>query len=186
MAAYVESLLDRPDASWPLHRLADQIETATLKAMKGRPTTAKDWVVKRAVRDVAFLFFVHQEANERILQEWPTGAECSVKRASRSTMRGRSAAWPGSWPRACASQSRCRPPHPRSRRFLAISIVSRHLHWLMASGAVVGGILWWIGFETEVLRTADAWMVVTQLGSILLGIGAFGTWLAKRHSHSSQ
>lgn len=70
MAAYVESLLDRPHASWPLHRLADQIETATLKAMKGRPTTAKDWVVKRAVRDVAFLFFVHQEANERILQDW--------------------------------------------------------------------------------------------------------------------
>ncbi len=66
------------------------------------------------------------------------------------------------------------------------SALSRHLHWLMASGAVVGGILWWIGFETEALWTADAWMVVTQLGAIFLGIGAFGTWLAKRHSHSSQ
>ena len=53
------------------------------------------------------------------------------------------------------------------------SALSRHLPWLLASGAVVGGILWWIGFETEALWTADAWMVVTQLVAILLGIGAF-------------
>lgn len=66
------------------------------------------------------------------------------------------------------------------------SALSRHLHWLMAGGAVVGGILWWIGFETEALWTAGAWMVVTQVGAIFLGIGAFGTWLATRHSHSSQ
>lgn len=30
----------------------------------------RDWAAERAVRDVVFLFFVHQEANERILQDW--------------------------------------------------------------------------------------------------------------------
>ena len=50
----------------------------------------------------------------------------------------------------------------------------------------MGGILWWIGFETEALWTADVLMVVMYLGAIFLGIGAFGTRLAKRHSHSSQ
>ena len=56
----------------------------------------------------------------------------------------------------------------------------------MAGGAVVSGLLWWIGFETEALWKAGAWMVVTQIGTIFLGIGAFGAWLAKQHSHSSQ
>lgn len=70
MAAYVDSLLDGPDAAWPLYRLADLIETATLEAVKGRPKDVRDRAVKRALRDVAFLFFVHQGANERIHQEW--------------------------------------------------------------------------------------------------------------------
>lgn len=70
MAAYVDSLQDGPDAAWPLHVLADQIQTATLEAMKGRPKKAKNWAVRRALRDVAYLFFVHQEANGRILQNW--------------------------------------------------------------------------------------------------------------------
>jgi hypothetical protein len=70
MVKYADSLLDGPDNAWPLHRLTDQIEAATLEAMKGRSNREKDWAVKRAVRDVAFLFFVHQGANVRFLQEW--------------------------------------------------------------------------------------------------------------------
>ena len=70
VAAYVDSLVDGPDTAWPLHRLAELIEPATLEAVKGRPRKAKHWAVKQALRDVAFLFFVHQEANGIIEQEW--------------------------------------------------------------------------------------------------------------------
>jgi SAM-dependent methyltransferase len=64
------------------------------------------------------------------------------------------------------------------------SPISRHLHWIVVGGSVVvaGGILWWAGFETQALWTMGIGLVMTHLGPILLGIGALGIWLAKRHS----
>ena len=72
MEEYVVSLLDEPDSAYPLYRLPEQVEDATRNGMKGSPKPVTSEVVRDSVRDVIFLFFLHQESNKRIrLDERP-------------------------------------------------------------------------------------------------------------------
>ena len=66
---YVLSLIDGPDSAYPLYRLPDQVEKAAKDAMKGRPRAEASKFIQDHVRDVIFLFFLHHEANKRILGE---------------------------------------------------------------------------------------------------------------------
>ena len=67
---YAKSLVDKSDSVYPLDRLIRQVETAALKAVKGMPRAGKDPAVERAVRDVVFLFYVHNGANEKFQRDW--------------------------------------------------------------------------------------------------------------------
>ena len=66
---YVLSLLEGPDSAYPLYRLPDQIEKSAKEMMKGRPRSETSKFIQEKVRDVIFLFFLHHEANKRILGE---------------------------------------------------------------------------------------------------------------------
>ena len=70
MQAYVEWLAGHPETAYPLHRLHDLVVPAVEQAMKGADREACDQAIRAAVREVAFLFFVHQQANARILSDW--------------------------------------------------------------------------------------------------------------------
>ena len=70
MQAYVEWLAGQPFTAYPLHRLRDLVVPAVEQAMKGADREACDQAIRAAVREVAFLFFVHQQANARILSDW--------------------------------------------------------------------------------------------------------------------
>ena len=70
MEAYAEWLTAQPDASFPLFRLHDMVVPAVAQAMKGAAREARERAVLAALRDVEFLFFIHQRANARILSDW--------------------------------------------------------------------------------------------------------------------
>lgn len=70
ITTYAETLLDKPEPVHPLNRMIRQVETSALKATKGMPRVVKDRAVERAIRDVTFLFYVHNGANEKFQQEW--------------------------------------------------------------------------------------------------------------------
>ncbi len=67
MAGYVRSLADGPIAAHPLTRLAGQVEAATREAMKGRDRDDIDAAVRKAERDVAFLYHLHQQSNLHVM-----------------------------------------------------------------------------------------------------------------------
>jgi hypothetical protein len=69
MEQYVRSLKPGPEAAWPLAMLPDKISTAVEQAMKGRP---RQEIVRRArqsIRDVLFLFHLHQQVNQKFMEE---------------------------------------------------------------------------------------------------------------------
>ena len=70
MRAYAGWLVDQPDAAYPLYRLHDLVVPAVRSALKGAPRTEVDGAVRAALREAAFLFCLHQQANARVLQDW--------------------------------------------------------------------------------------------------------------------
>jgi len=69
MGDYVKSLLDKPESAFPLWRLPEQVERAARDAMKGQPKPTIEMAVRRAVRDVVFLFHLHQHLNRKAMEE---------------------------------------------------------------------------------------------------------------------
>ena len=63
---YACSLQGEPESAYPLYRLPQQVDDAVRGAMRGQPREQIDAAAHRAVRDVVFLFFLHQEANQRM------------------------------------------------------------------------------------------------------------------------
>ncbi len=60
---YVDWLAKHPGEQLPLNRLADQVELATYKWMKGAPRDELERVIRNQVREVAFLFFLQRRVN---------------------------------------------------------------------------------------------------------------------------
>jgi hypothetical protein len=69
MEQYVRSLKPGPEAAWPLAILPEKIATATEQAMKGRPRQEVARVARQAIRDVLFLFHLHQQVNQKLMEE---------------------------------------------------------------------------------------------------------------------
>ena len=69
MSEYVLFLMDKPNSAAPLWRLPDQVERATRESMKGHHKEVVEAAVRRAVRDVFFLFHLHQQVNAKIMLE---------------------------------------------------------------------------------------------------------------------
>lgn len=66
MQEYVRSLRNKPDSAYPLCHLPDAVEKSVRESKKGLHRTEVRKAVRKAVRDVIFLFFLHQEANRRM------------------------------------------------------------------------------------------------------------------------
>ena len=69
MRAYARWLAGQPDAAAPLPRLQDLIVPAVEHATKGERPIDRAAAVRAALHEVGFLFFLHQQANTRILSE---------------------------------------------------------------------------------------------------------------------
>ncbi len=70
LQAHSQWLAGQPDAAFPLYRLHDLVVPAVEQAMKRAEREERDQAVRAALREVGFLFFVHQQANARILSDW--------------------------------------------------------------------------------------------------------------------
>jgi hypothetical protein len=69
MREYCLSLKPGPDSAWPLAILPDKVSKAVEQAMKGRPKPAVARTVRQAIRDVLFLFHLHQQVNQKFMEE---------------------------------------------------------------------------------------------------------------------
>jgi hypothetical protein len=69
MEQYARSLKPGPESAWPLAELPDKVSKAVEQAMKGRPKAEVARVVRQAVRDVLFLFHLHQQVNQKFMEE---------------------------------------------------------------------------------------------------------------------
>jgi hypothetical protein len=69
MEQYVRSLKPGPEAAWPLAILPEKVSTAVEQAMKGRTNQEVARRVRQAIRDVLFLFHLHQRVNQKLMEE---------------------------------------------------------------------------------------------------------------------
>jgi hypothetical protein len=69
MEQYVRALKDGPDSAWPLAQLPEKVSRAVEQAMKGRPKPEVARQARQAVRDVLFLFHLHQRVNYKIMEK---------------------------------------------------------------------------------------------------------------------
>ncbi|HZA25943.1 MAG TPA: hypothetical protein VFA32_25690, partial [Dehalococcoidia bacterium] len=69
MEQYVRSLKPGPDSAWPLAVLPDKVATSVEQAMKARPRQEVARVARQAIRDVLFLFHLHQQVNRKFMEE---------------------------------------------------------------------------------------------------------------------
>jgi hypothetical protein len=67
MVAYMRSLVGKADPAFPLYRLPLQVEQATRSAMKGEPRDLVERAMRSGIRDVCFLYQLHQRANMHVL-----------------------------------------------------------------------------------------------------------------------
>ena len=68
MEDYAKTLMAGPDSAWPIPRLTEHIAESVRKAMKGNLPEQVDRAVREAVRDVVFLFYLHQRCNEMVAE----------------------------------------------------------------------------------------------------------------------
>jgi hypothetical protein len=69
MEQYARSLKPGPDSSWPLAILPEKVASAVEQAMKGRSKQEIARVARQAIRDVLFLFHLHQRVNQKFMEE---------------------------------------------------------------------------------------------------------------------
>jgi hypothetical protein len=62
-------LKDQPTSAYPLYRLPDQVEESVRTAMKGQDHDRIERAVRSAVKEVAFLYYLHSQLNGRLLSE---------------------------------------------------------------------------------------------------------------------
>jgi hypothetical protein len=70
LAAYMDSLKDAPDTKYPMMRLPDQVAPAVRSAMKGEKPEVIKRAERKAVREVAFLFYLQLQVNLRLWGDW--------------------------------------------------------------------------------------------------------------------
>lgn len=68
MPEYARSLKDEPESAWPMAKLPNQVANATRAAMKGMPKEEVSTAVRDAVRDVVFLYHLHQRVNMTVYE----------------------------------------------------------------------------------------------------------------------
>jgi len=56
LPAYARSLIDRPEADWPLAQIGERVEAAVRSARQGETRKAVEWAVREQIRDAFFLF----------------------------------------------------------------------------------------------------------------------------------
>jgi hypothetical protein len=69
MEQYAKSLKDSNDSAWPMATLPKQVTGAVEQALKGIPRKEISNGVRQAVRDVLFLFHLHQQVNGKLMEE---------------------------------------------------------------------------------------------------------------------
>jgi hypothetical protein len=69
MEQYTRALKDGPDSAWPLAQLPEKVSRAVEQAMKGGSRQEISIGVRQAVRDVLFLFHLHQQVNGKVMEE---------------------------------------------------------------------------------------------------------------------
>jgi hypothetical protein len=69
MEQYARALKDGPDSAWPLAQLPEKVSRAVEQAMKGGSRQEISIGVRQAVRDVLYLFHLHQQVNGKVMEE---------------------------------------------------------------------------------------------------------------------
>jgi hypothetical protein len=69
MEQYARSLKPGPESAWPLATLPEKVATGVEQAMKGRPRREVARTARQAIRDVLFLFHLHQRINQKFMEE---------------------------------------------------------------------------------------------------------------------
>jgi hypothetical protein len=69
MEQYARSPKPGPESAWPLAILPDKVASAVEQAMKGRSKQEIARVARQAIRDVLFLFHLHQRVNQKFMEE---------------------------------------------------------------------------------------------------------------------
>jgi hypothetical protein len=66
---YARSLKGRPDSAWPMATLPEQVAAGVRQVLKGQPREEVSREVRQAVRDVLFLFHLHQQVNRKLMEK---------------------------------------------------------------------------------------------------------------------
>jgi hypothetical protein len=69
MEQYVRALKDGADSAWHLVDLPEQVAVGVRQALKGQPREEVSRRVRQAVRDVLFLFHLHQQVNRKLMEQ---------------------------------------------------------------------------------------------------------------------
>jgi hypothetical protein len=69
MEQYAESLKAGSESAWPMAKLPKQVSAAVEQTMKGQPREEISKGVYQAVRDVLFLFHLHQQVNGKLMEK---------------------------------------------------------------------------------------------------------------------
>jgi hypothetical protein len=68
--AYMDSLKDAPDTTYPMMWLPERVAQAVRAARKGEKPEVINRAERQAVRDVAFLFYLQLQLNTRLWADW--------------------------------------------------------------------------------------------------------------------
>ena len=66
---YAAHMKTQLDDAWPLRRLGDQMRSSVEQALKGKPQGVIDRVQRQVDLDALFLFYLHQQANTRLVEK---------------------------------------------------------------------------------------------------------------------
>ena len=66
LRAYALSLVGQPDTKAPLYRLHDLVIPGLEKRLKGKPSEEKNRSIRRALKDIAFLYYLQLGINTRV------------------------------------------------------------------------------------------------------------------------
>jgi hypothetical protein len=70
MPAYATALKDAPESAYPLALLPHRVEEAVRAAHKGEKPEIVWPLVRQAVQDVVFLYYVHSQCNTQLMEDW--------------------------------------------------------------------------------------------------------------------